>query len=258
MTGNPTISVQDVSVRYGENLVLDRIQFDVNPHEIVSIVGPNGSGKTTLIHTILGLIEPFHGTVRVFEKSPQSARSRGQIGFLPQAIGTDLQFPVSAFDVVALAVSSHKRMFRPLSQNDRARVLEALQKVQMEKSAQLHFGSLSGGEKQRVLIARALAVHPKLLILDEPSTGLDIVAQESFYKLLQYLRDEEGLTILFVSHDIGAVSGVVDRIACLNRKIHFHGKPSDCIPSEALEAVFGKDVQFVYHDRHCHTCGEDS
>lgn len=257
MNTHPAIVVQDVSVRYGENLALDRIHFEVNPHEIVSIVGPNGSGKTTLIHTILGLIEPFEGTVRVFDHIPQNARSHGQIGFLPQAGGADLKFPVSAFDVVAMAVSSHKKMFRGLTSGDRSRVMAVLQKVQMEKSAEIHFGSLSGGQKQRVLIARALAVQPKLLILDEPSTGLDIVSQESFYALLQYLRDEEGLTILFVSHDIGAVSGVVDRIACLNRKIHFHGKPSDCIPSEALEAVFGKDVQFVYHDRHCHTCGED-
>lgn len=258
MQHSPAISVQDVSVRYGENLALDRIQFEVNPQEIVSVVGPNGSGKTTLIHTILGLIDPFQGIVRVFGDSPRKARNQGRIGFLPQETAADLRFPVSAYDVVAMAVSAQKRLFHFLSSSDRSKVMEALEKVQMDGSSQAHFGSLSGGQKQRILIARALAVQPRLLILDEPSTGLDIVAQESFYTLLQQLRNTEGLTILFVSHDIGAVSGVVDRIACLNRKIHFHGKPSYCVPSDALEKVFGKDVQFVYHDRGCQTCGEDS
>lgn len=248
------IMVRDVSVRYGVNLALDRIHFEVRPREIVCIVGPNGSGKTTLIHTILGLVAPSEGSVRIFNAPPELVRKRGQIGFLPQQTETDLKFPVSAFDVVAMAVSSRRNPLHAFSSQEHARVTQALRKVQMDQSAQHHFGSLSGGQKQRVLIARALAVQPKLLILDEPSTGLDIVSQESFYALLQTLREEEGLTILFVSHDIGAVSGVVDRIACLNRKIHFHGHPSDCVPSEALEQVFGKDVQFVYHDRHCQTC----
>ena len=249
------ISVHDVSVRFGENLALDRIHFEVQPREIVSIVGPNGSGKTTLLHTILGLLDPDQGSVRIFDSPPQQARKNGHIGFLPQEIHADLKYPVTAFDVVAMAVISQKGLFRSLSRQDRARIRESLDKVQMADSSDTHFGSMSGGQKQRILIARALAMQPRLLILDEPSTGLDIVAQESFYDLLQDLRDEEGLTILFVSHDIGAVSGIVDRIACLNRKIHFHGSPSDCIPSDALEMVFGKDVQFVYHDRHCHTCG---
>lgn len=257
MSEQPVVSLQDVTVRFGENLALDRIAFEIDPQEIVSVVGPNGSGKTTLVHTILGLIEPSEGTVRVFGTDPRKALRSRRIGYLPQDTGTDSRFPVSAFDVAAMPVPGHRKPFGFLTGSDRKRVIEALRRVGMEEAAHFHFGRLSGGQKQRVLIARALALEPRLLVLDEPSTGLDVVSQESFYRLLQSLRDEEGFTILFVSHDIGAVSGIVDRIACLNRKIHFHGRPSDCVPSEALERVFGKDVQFVYHDRNCHTCEGD-
>jgi zinc transport system ATP-binding protein len=125
----------------------------------------------------------------------------------------------------------------------------------MEQFSQHHFGSLSSGQKQRILIARALAINPTMLILDEPATGLDAVAQDSFYHLLTALRDSEGLTIIMVSHDIGSVSLFVDKIACLNRKIHFHGAPAKCIESqETMEAVFGKNVQFLFHDKNCETC----
>ena len=146
-----------------------------------------------------------------------------------------------------------KRLFESLNGRDRSIVKDTLEKVGMADMGALHFGQLSGGQKQRVLIARALALEPQILILDEPSTGLDAVAQDSFYKLLTDLKCE-GLTTVMVSHDIGTVSSFVDRIACLNRRIHFHGKPDKCIPSDALEQVFGKHVQFLVHDKKCETC----
>ncbi len=256
MPTKTVISLEDVWVHYDGQPVLEGIYLDVTEGEIVSIVGPNGSGKTTLLNTILGFVKPFQGRVQIFRQNPEAVRHSGLIGYLPQNPESDLRFPVRAEDVVAMARSGRRSVFRRLSDDDHTKIHQALERVNMWEQAGQHFGSLSGGQKQRVLIARALALDPKILILDEPSTGLDAVAQDSFYSLLQSLRDQKGLTILLVSHDIGAVSGIVDRIACLNRRIHFHGNPADCIPSEALVKVFGQDVQFVYHDRHCHTCEE--
>ncbi len=242
-------------MKYNNTVVLEDITFNVHDREIVSIVGPNGSGKTTLIKAIMGFKKPFRGSIAVLGKSPSAIMTTGVIGYLPQNTMYDMKFPIKAFDVVAMSCFAKKRFVERLTQKERNHISETLEKVEMEKYAQHHFGSLSSGQKQRILIARALAIHPTMLILDEPATGLDAVAQDSFYHLLGTLRDNEGFTIIMVSHDIGSVSLIVDKIACLNRKIHFHGTPAKCIESqETMEAVFGKNVQFLFHDQNCETC----
>ncbi|MBN1782183.1 metal ABC transporter ATP-binding protein [bacterium] len=248
------IHLEDVWVRYEQRVVLEAIHLDVARKEIVSIVGPNGSGKTTLLHTLLGLKSPFRGTIQIFGQNRLSRSFSVSMGFLPQQNAANNHFPVSVFDVVAFSIYGRKNLPVRLTAEERQRIERALLRVEMQDWMHAHYGSLSGGQKQRVLIARAMALQPEILILDEPATGLDTVSQDRFYALLRQLRDDDDLTILLVSHDIGAVSGVVDRIACLNRRIHFHGKPTDCIPSEALQKVFGENVQFVYHSHHCQTC----
>jgi len=254
---NP-VELKNVSVRYQQRLVLDDIHFTVHPKEIVTIVGPNGSGKTTMLKAILGLVKSFQGNIRVLGRPPGARELSGEIGYLPQENHPDIHFPASAYDIVAMSMYANKSPMTRLSKNDRKIIEGSLERVEMDAFSGHHFGSMSGGQKQRVLIARALALNPKLLLLDEPATGLDAVAQDQFYHLLQDLRDREGLAILMVSHDIGAVSEIVDQIACLNRRIHFHGSPRDCIPRDALNQVFGKNIQFVYHDKHCKTCEKHS
>ena len=254
METQAAVWMEDVWVSYDTTVVLENINLNIQEQEIVSIVGPNGGGKTTLLSTILGFKQPFRGGVRVLGEAPVKVQRSGLIGYLPQRSIHDHRFPVSVFDVVAMSRYARKGMWQRLNAEDRGRIEDALAKVGMAEYADHHFGSLSGGQQQRVVIARALARQPKILILDEPSTGLDAVAQDTFYHLLQTIRDAEGLTIIMVSHDIGTVSSVVDQIACLNKKIHFHGRPTDCIPSEALEKVFGKNIQFLVHDEHCETC----
>lgn len=253
---NPEIAISlvHVWVRYNHHIVLQDINLTILDQEIVSVVGPNGSGKTTLLNTILGFKEPFKGKVSVFGKDPQDIERNGMIGYLPQSSPHDVQFPVRVFDVVAMSRYGRKTFGRRLNIHDKEQIEDCLKKVEMSDFQFHHFGSLSGGQKQRVLIARALALQPKILILDEPSTGLDSVAQDQFYKILQKLRIDEKLTILMVSHDIGVVSGIVDQIACLNKQIHFHGNPKKGIPSEALSQVFGRNIQFVLHDKNCETC----
>ncbi len=251
---NKAIDIQDVHVKFGNRTILEDITLQVMPENIVSIVGPNGCGKTTLLKTILGLIKPDQGVVKIWNMRPAEAVKKGWIGYLPQNSQSMHQLPVRARDVVAMSRYSKKGLLQRLNTEDHTIIQKSLDLVDMTQHQNVHFGSLSGGQKQRVLIARALALQPKLLILDEPSTGLDTVAQDHFYEILCCLRDREKLTIFMVSHDIGVVSGIVDQIACLNRKIHFHGNPQEQIPSEALEKVFGQNIHFIVHDQHCQTC----
>ncbi|HPV42358.1 MAG TPA: metal ABC transporter ATP-binding protein, partial [Spirochaetota bacterium] len=196
----------------------------------------------------------YRGTVTVMGKAPRKA-PRGSIGYLPQKSAVDYTMPVSAFDVVAMARYAGKGVFERLNDEDRARIEEVLKLVEMADKMDRHFGSLSEGQKQRVLIARALAVGPKILLLDEPSTGLDALAQDNFYQMLLSLRTSLNLAIVMVSHDIGAVSSIVDRLACLKTRLHFHGTPGECLSNETLSSVFGKNVYYVRHDKNCDGCG---
>jgi zinc transport system ATP-binding protein len=255
--GNTVISMNNVWVRFNDIVILEDVSLSINEGEILSIVGPNGSGKSTLLRTIMGFKEPYQGTVTVMGKTPRKA-PRGTIGYLPQKSTVDFTMPVSVFDVVAMACYAGKGMFERLNDEDRNRIDEALKRVEMTDKTGHHFGSLSEGQKQRVLIARALVVRPKILLLDEPSTGLDSLAQDNFYQMLLTLRASMNLTIVMVSHDIGAVSSIVDRLACLKTRLHFHGSPGECLSNESLSSVFGKNVYYVSHDKkNCDSCGDD-
>lgn len=250
------ISLKNVWVKYDNNVILEDVTFTVHNKEIVSIVGPNGSGKSTLLRTIMGFIVPAQGTVEVLGCFPRKV-PRGSIGYLPQKSSYDYQMPVSVFDVVAMARFAGKRLIERLKTDDRACINEALSSVEMAELSKRHFGSLSEGQKQRVLIARAIAVKPRILLLDEPSTGLDALAQDNFYQMILKLRNALNLAIVMVSHDIGAVSSIVDRLACLKTKMHFHGRPVDCLSNKSLAEVFGKNIYYVSHDKGCENCGGD-
>ncbi|OHD66404.1 MAG: hypothetical protein A2176_06640 [Spirochaetes bacterium RBG_13_51_14] len=253
---NAVIALKNVWVRYNGSVILEDVSLTVHEREIMSIVGPNGSGKSTLLRTIMGLKKPFRGTVEVLG-TPLRKTPRGLIGYLPQKSSADVTMPVSVFDVVAMARYAGKLLFERLTGEDLSHIASSLEAVEMSDFRDRHFGSLSEGQKQRVLIARAIAMQPKILLLDEPSTGLDALAQDNFYQMLLTLRDTIGLAIVMVSHDIGAVSSIVDQLACLKSRLHFHGKPADCLSNEALAAVFGKNMSYVRHDKNCDSCRGD-
>jgi zinc transport system ATP-binding protein len=250
------ISLQGVWVRYNGTVILEDVTLSVNAGEILSIVGPNGSGKSTLLRTIMGFKTPYRGSVTVFGNPPRKA-PRGSIGYVPQKSHFDFSMPVSVFDVVAMARYAGKRFIERLTPEDIGHIDRALVAVEMNGLRDSHFGRLSEGQKQRVLIARAIAVQPKVLLLDEPSTGLDALAQDNFYEMLLALRSTMKLAIVMVSHDIGAVSRIVDRLACLKTKLHFHGTLTDCFSNESLASVFGKNVLYVNHNKSCGSCGDD-
>jgi zinc transport system ATP-binding protein len=223
----PAICIRDLSFSYDGSPVIERAELCVDEGNFVSIVGPNGGGKTTLLKLMLGLLRPTGGSVAIFGRKPED--SRREIGYVPQMLTGRLGTPGG--------------MFRPRSK-DREVALEALAEVELERMEDAPFYSLSGGQQQRALIARALACQPRMLLLDEPTAGLDRIVESRLYKLLQTLT--ERLTVVLVSHDLGFVSKFVDRVVCVNREVHIH--PTSDLSSDLINELYGTDVKLVRHD----------
>ena len=235
------VRLKDIRVSYGDIPALDDVTLSIFQHDFLGIIGPNGGGKSTLLKVMLGLVKPDSGSVSVFGKPPEQARSR--IGYVPQRLVFDLDFPASVRDVVMMGHYGKTGLFRRYNREDKAMAEKALARVGMLDHGNKQIGRLSGGEQQRVFIARALVAEPELLLLDEPTASIDSNMQTEFYELLEELK--RSLTIVMVSHDIGAISVYVDKIACLNRQLYYHGSKE--ITSEILEATYKCPVQLIAH-----------
>ncbi len=245
---NPIIKTEHLFFNYNNIEILSDINFIVSEGEFIGIIGPNGAGKTTLLKIIVGLLPPTSGSIFVFGKNPFLLRKkRHLIGYVPQANEADRNFPITVRDVVALGRYHERGFFAKLNSDDIEIVNSAIKKMNIESIADKQFNALSGGQKQRTLIARALAQRPKLLILDEPTAGIDVKTQVSFYEILKKLNGE-GITIIMVSHDIGALTKEVSRIVCLNRQLHIQGCPADIMRSEQLKKLYGYDVLLLTHE----------
>jgi len=235
------IDFDQVTVRFDDVIALDNINLKIEPNDFVGIIGPNGGGKTTILKAILGLVKPCLGRVEIFGRPPDKMRSA--IGYVPQVAQFERFFPVDVMDVVLMGRLDKKRMFRRYNRQDKDMAIEALNNVGLSEQRGRQLGRLSGGQIQRVMVARALAGAPQILLLDEPTAGVDYQAEENFYDLLQRLSEK--MTIVLVSHDIGAVSTNVKTIACLNRRLYHHGA-KDILPS-VFESVYGCPVDLIAH-----------
>ncbi|ACO04663.1 MAG TPA: metal ABC transporter ATP-binding protein [Persephonella sp.] len=244
------LEVNDLSVRINERTIIENITFSVEKGEIIAIVGPNGGGKTTLIKSILGFIQPYKGYIKLLGKPPGEAVKTGKIGYLPQKSSVPKDFPFSVLDVVMLGLINKKIP----KEKKLKKAREYLKYVGMERFENKPYSSLSGGQQQRVSIARVLVSDPEIIFLDEPSTGIDVVAQESFYDFLQRLKKEKNMTIVMVSHDIGVVGRFVDKVAGLNRFLHFYGHPKEFFKKEVLENIYGAEVELIIHSPECVAC----
>ncbi len=243
------IELAKVSAAYNGELALQEVSLTVQRGEFLAIVGPNGSGKTTLLKVVLGLLRPLAGRVRVFGRPPwQLGTERWRIGYVPQVHQADLRFPVNAYQTVLMGRYGQLGLFHRPGPRDRAAAEQALERVALSELAQHPIGKLSGGQRQRVYLARALVAQPELLLLDEPTTGVDPGASESFYELLSSLH-AEGLTIVLISHDVGVVAQQVDQVACLNRRLIVHGRPQEVLSSEALAQMYGCEAVLFLHGR---------
>jgi zinc transport system ATP-binding protein len=240
------IHIDDLSVGYNGHLALEDINLEIQEKRYVGILGPNGAGKSTLLKVILGLVRPTQGRVLVFGQPPERLRGRGRVmGYLPQRPLTNPHFPVSALDVVLMGRYGRVGMLKRPKGVDREIALRSLERVGIPHLAARPIGELSGGEQQRIFIARALSVEPRLLVLDEPTVSLDACAQDDLYDLIDRLREEMGLTIIMVCHDVGAVARFVDDVICINRRVHIHQAPP--IGRVGLEQTFGCSVEYLFH-----------
>ena len=205
--------------------VLQRVDLRVEAGEFLAIAGPNGGGKTTLLRLVLGLEQPTRGTVRLFGEEADRFGERARLGYLAQRSQLGVQAPATVREVVA-AGRSPLRPFGRLGADDREAIDEAIERVGLAGLAKRPLTRLSGGQQQRAFIAKALVAGPKLLALDEPTTGVDVASQESLAAILGELRDELGVTILYVSHEFGAIEHVVQRLVLVRERIVFDGSPS--------------------------------
>ncbi|WP_313738885.1 zinc ABC transporter ATP-binding protein ZnuC [Pseudomonas sp.] len=230
------IRLQQVGVSFAGETVLEQIDLTVAPGQIVTLIGPNGAGKTTLVRAVLGLLKPHRGTVW--------RQPRLRIGYMPQKIQVDPTLPLSVL-----------RFLRLVPGVDRATALSALQEVGAEHVIDSPIQTVSGGEMQRVLLARALLRKPHLLVLDEPVQGVDVVGQSELYRLITRLRDRYGCGVLMVSHDLHLVMSATDQVVCLNRHVCCSGHPEQVSGDPAFVELFGQTAPnlAVYHHHHDHS-----
>lgn len=240
----PLIEISNLDFSYGRSQpALEGIDLNVDRGSTLGLIGPNGGGKTTLIRLLLGLLEPTAGSISIDGLAPARAIRRGDlIGYLPQGSRAQANFPINVRQVVQLGLAGKTGMLRGYNREDLEFTEELMCRVGLADLARKPVGSLSGGQLQRAYIARALAPRPQLLLLDEPTTGIDRAGQQTFIDFLQGLKDDLGLTIVFVSHDLRAVSAISDRIACLNVHLHYHDVP-DHLPAPLVYKMFACDLE---------------
>jgi zinc transport system ATP-binding protein len=241
MEKTPDISLEHVYVAYDGYIALENITLQVNHLDYLGIIGPNGGGKTTLLKTLVGILKPEKGRVLIQGKPPAKARSL--IGYVPQVSTFDHQYPINVQDVVLMGRLNKTGLLRYYGSDDRESAVESLKLVGMYDKRYDQVGRLSVGQIQRVLVARALASTPEILLLDEPTASIDTELEKGLYELLNELNKK--LTIVLVSHDIGAISTHVKSIACLNRKLYHHGS-KDLTP-EVFESLYGCPVDVIAH-----------
>ncbi|MFD1585441.1 metal ABC transporter ATP-binding protein [Halorientalis brevis] len=235
-----------VSFGFGERPVLEDVSLTIDSGAFLGLVGPNGSGKTTLVELLLGLRRPDEGRVTLFGEPAHAFDDGERLGYVAQhATEAASRMPVTVREVVRMGRYPHRLVGR-FSDADRRAIDEALDRVDVTDLADRRVGNLSGGQRQRVFIARALAAEADLLVLDEPTVGVDMESRERFYDLLHDLN-EEGLTIVLIEHDIGVVTTHATEIACLNRQLYFHGDPETFVETDALADAYGGNQAPIHH-----------
>jgi ABC-type Mn2+/Zn2+ transport system ATPase subunit len=248
--GNPIIRFDHATFGFPGVIALKDISLDIGEGEFVGVIGPNGSGKTTLCRAVLGLMAPIEGALRIFDCACEELRChhRARIGYLPQKGMIDRNFPVTVLEAVMMGRYGALGLFTRPSKKDRELALEALTHVGMEIHRRTALGQLSGGQQQRVFIARALAQQPQVLLLDEPTTGLDITTQHNVVELVQHLHEELRLTVLLITHDINMIRSRVDRLVLLKTRLYAAGPPAEVLKPDILRQVYGKDLVITEKD----------
>ena len=227
--------VDHLTVKFGDNTVLDNVDLHVNCGEVIAVVGPNGAGKTTLLRTILGEL-PYEGSIS-FRVSGDVGK-KPKVGYVPQKLQFDLDSPISVADLVTLAISRHP-VWLMVNKELLERVKAVLALFSAEHLLKRRIGELSGGELQRILLAIAMTPEPNLLLLDEPGSGVDIKGLSLFYQIVDDLRKKHDIAVILVTHDLAGIATYVDRIVLINRSIIAEGSPKEVLLNEELLKTFG-------------------
>jgi ABC-type Mn2+/Zn2+ transport system ATPase subunit len=245
----PIIRFVHATFGFPGTVALRDMCLEIVDGEFLGVIGPNGSGKTTLCRAILGLLPPLSGHLHIFDCSCEELRChhRARIGYLPQKGALDRNFPVTVLEAVMMGRYGALGLLNRPGRADRKIALDALEKVGMADYQQNALGLLSGGQQQRVMIARTLAQQPQVLLLDEPTTGIDLTTQYSVLDLIRQLHRDMGLTVLFVTHDINLISPHVDRLLLLKGRIVAAGPPEEVLKPEVLQQVYEKDLVISEH-----------
>jgi zinc transport system ATP-binding protein len=243
MSEQPVIVFENVTFAFAQAPVLEDVNLAIEGGDFVWIVGPNGGGKTTLLKLILGLLHPDQGRIKIFGMRPRQARTR--IGYMPQSAQVDSRFPVSVMDVVLMGRLGNGRTFGPYSGADKDAAAKALSDVGLYELRNRHFAALSGGQQRRLLVARALACAPDILLLDEPMANLDLIVEKEILGLLHRLSAE--LTVIMASHDPALVAQDVKSVVCVNRKVAIH--PTHEIDGEMMGDLYRGKMRMVRHDK---------
>ena len=245
------INLKNISFQYENSLVLENVSFSLQKGEFSGLIGPNGSGKSTLIKLILGILQPTHGEILLFNRPISQFKDWSKIGYVSQKANTfNGGFPATVFEVVSTGLFGKMGLFRWMGKQEKEMVKQAIHTVGLTGYEKQNIGKLSGGQQQRAFIARALVSKPELLILDEPTVGVDENSEQQFYQLLENMHTDLNVSLLLVSHDIGAITTHVDTVACLNKKLFFHGKPSEFEANQVdiMGQLYGQNVHVLQHN----------
>ena len=237
------IGIRDLDVAYDRRLVVEGVTFSVPRGAMVGIVGPNGGGKSTLLKAVLGLVPKLHGTVEILGRSV-NRKTRRLVGYVPQREDVDWNFPVSAFDVVMMGRVPSVKLFWQPTAHDKELAWEALRTVGMEKYGDTPIGEFSGGQQQRIFLARALAQQAEVLLLDEPVSGVDAPSQHEIFDLLRSLK-EAGKTVIVATHDLSCVAERFDLALLLNRRVVAFGRPEEVFTSELLNETYQSHLMIL-------------
>jgi zinc transport system ATP-binding protein len=251
LAAKPIVELRDICVRFANGVMaLDGITLDVNNLDLIALIGPNGAGKSTLLKVILGLIKPTSGSIKLFG-SEDLTQNLKYVGYVPQsAQARDPNLPFTVFETVMLGRTPQAGLLHRVDTNDKRKVEETLKLYGILDLKDRRIGQLSGGQAQRVFLAKAMVVEPKLLLLDEPTSGVDTTSKAEFYSTLERLNKEKGITVILSSHDVGVITKIANRVLCINRAQFFCGENADFRASAELHKVYGHPVEIMDHDDH--------
>ncbi|MGO0058550.1 metal ABC transporter ATP-binding protein [Brevibacillus fluminis] len=251
-TKDAIVQLSNVTFQYDDGkTVLDHVNFVLQKGDFLGLVGPNGSGKSTLLKLILGLLPATHGQIDLFGTPINKFREWSKIGYVAQQVAHGAGgFPATVREVIASGLVGKVGLFRRITRQHQALVTQAAERVGLGDKLDKRIGILSGGQLQRVFIARALVAEPQFLILDEPTVGVDQESIDQFYELLRSLKEESELTMMIVSHDVGVMTQWVNKVACLQKGLHFHGTAHEFVHNQEkiMQQMYGSNVHLLAHN----------